>query len=137
MAQKTYEGKRDAKKLAKFARPGDMLYVVEDVSRRVAPYEDAQLASRYTVTHMHEIFGTAMCGSMSVEHLVNAMGPVYMEQPKGMRAIHEPTPQIAGPFSKKPFGRKLDEAEIIGLREESLTAEERRRKGKAGRSRWL
>jgi hypothetical protein len=94
--------RRDAKKAAKAARKGMKLYVIKEVARNIAPYEDAQLYSEYTVTHRQAITGAWMiAGSLSVEGLVLRDGPVYTSPPKGVRNIAGPGPQVAGPDAHK------------------------------------
>jgi hypothetical protein len=89
---------KDAKRAAKAARKGMKLYVIKDVAQNIAPYEDAQLYSKYVVTHQQAITGAWMiCGSLSVEGLVLRDGPVYTEKPKGIRDIAIPGRQVAGP----------------------------------------
>lgn len=107
--------RRDAKKAARNARKGQRLYVIKEVARNLAPYEDSHLYSEYTVTHRQAITGAWMiAGSLSVEGLVLREGPVYTSPPKGVRNIATPGPQVAGPL---PAGYEgvLDEAELRGL----------------------
>lgn len=113
---------------------GTTLYVIEEVSHRVAPYEDPQLCSRHTVTH--HLLGGAMCGSKSVEQLLAEHGTVYTEQPRGVRGLWEPSPQVAGPLGgEETEGRPLDAVEIRGLRKrvrENLAGQK-----EAKRKRWI
>jgi hypothetical protein len=110
----TYQRTRsDAKKAAKTARKGMKLYVIKDVARNIARYEDAQLYSEYVVTHRQAITGAWMIsGSLSVEGLVLRDGPVYTSPPRGVRNIATPGPQVAGPDAHRVaekagwFGKK-------------------------------
>ncbi|AVZ74013.1 hypothetical protein SLUN_19450 [Streptomyces lunaelactis] len=108
---------RDAKELSRIAKVGDVFYTVADVATNLAPYEDAQLYSQHRVEYMHPLLGAPMiCGSLSVEGLVLRFGPVYTEQPAGMRGVHQPGPQYAGPLPEGTgFGRDLSDAEIRSL----------------------
>lgn len=126
---------RDAKHLSHNARPGDELYVLEKIAQRLAPYEDPYLYQRYVVSGKHPILGGAMVGSMSVEDLLARHGEVYTSPPRGVRGMHEPGPQVAGPLGSDTK-RYLDKAEIEGLEKQSLDA--RKDREKAGRKgRWL
>ncbi|WP_030757328.1 hypothetical protein [Streptomyces sp. NRRL F-5135] len=107
--------KRDAKRADRDVRKGQKLYVIREVSRHVAPYEDKHLYDEYTVSHRHPLMpGWMISGSLSVEGLVLRSGPVYTEKPTGLRGVHQPAPQVAGPL---PHGYEapLDEVEIRGL----------------------
>ena len=97
---------RDARKAAKAARAGMKLYVLRDVAQNIAPYEDAQLYSEYTVTHRQAITGAWMIsGSLSVEGLVLRDGPVYTSPPRGVRNVATPGPQYAGPEAHETADR--------------------------------
>lgn len=100
-----------ARRAAEDARKGMKLYVILEVAQNLAPYEDAQLYSEYTVTHKQAITGAWMvAGSMSVERLVHLHGPVYTSPPKGIRNVATPGRQVAGPDAQKvadkAFGRR-------------------------------
>lgn len=127
--------RRDMKKIQSVPK-GTTLYVIEEVSHRVAPYEDPRLCARHTVTHTHPLLGGAMVGSKSVEQLLAEHGTVYTEQPRGVRGIWEPSPQVAGPLGNdEAFGRPLDKDEIRGLRKrvrENLAGQK-----EAKRKRWI
>lgn len=114
--QKVYERTRsDAKKLARVARIGTVLYTVADVAQNIAPWEDGQLYSRHVVSWRSPVTGNLMIGgSTSLANLVLRDGPVYTEKPKGLRDIAKPGPQVAGPLPKGYEG-VLDEAELKGL----------------------
>jgi hypothetical protein len=102
MAKKTvWQGSRDAKELARLAKIGDRFYTIDDVAKNIAPYEDDQLYSEYIVKYMHPLLGGPMiCGSLSVERLVLAFGPVHTVKPDRIRGVHEAPPQVAGPLPK-------------------------------------
>lgn len=99
----TYRRTRsDAKRAAKAARKGQKLYVIKEVARNVARYEDSHLYAEYEVTHRQAITGAWMIsGSLSVEGLVLRDGPVYTSPPRGVRNIATPGPQVAGPDAHK------------------------------------
>lgn len=103
----TYQrSKGGAKRAARQARKGMKLYVLKEVARNVAPYEDAQLYSEYTVTHRQAITGAWMIsGSLSVEGLVLRDGPVYTSPPRGVRNVATPGPQYAGPDAHETADR--------------------------------
>ncbi|MHA4819439.1 hypothetical protein ACXZ65_34380 [Streptomyces aculeolatus] len=122
------KNQRDARRLSRTAKKGDVLWVVEPISTEVAPYEDQFLLSKYTVTGQHPLLGGAMIGGHDVQQLVLGFGPVYLNwRPKGHRAMHEPSPQVAGPLESaglEPHGRPLDDNELRQL--EKLAADRRR-----------
>ncbi|MEU1787092.1 hypothetical protein ABZ553_14705 [Streptomyces sparsogenes] len=126
--------RRDMKAIQRVPK-GTTLYVIEEVSRRVAPYEDPRLCARYEVTHTHPLLGGAMVGSKSVEQLLAEHGTVYTSQPKGVRGMWEPSPQVAGPLGNDTE-RYLDETEIRGLAKQVRDANDDRRKAKR-RGRWI
>ncbi|WP_262703829.1 MULTISPECIES: hypothetical protein [Streptomyces] len=135
---KTWTGTRGAKDLDRTAQVGDVLWVVVDIETRGAPWEDAQLASAFTVTHWSKLWGKPMIsGTVSAGDLVLKYGEVHAKQPKGLRDMAGPSPQVGGPLKGKPFGRKLDAAEIIDLEEQRIEALDRRAKGKSGKGRWF
>ncbi|MFI9244169.1 hypothetical protein ACIGXF_16625 [Streptomyces sp. NPDC053086] len=106
---------RDSKKFARQARLNTPYYVVMDVARRVAPYEDAQLYSEYVFTGKLPFTGSACTESgYSAEDICRLYGPVYEQKPAGLRNVAAPAPQVAGPLPKGYVGH-LDEAEIRGL----------------------
>jgi hypothetical protein len=115
--------KRDAKKAAREVKPGDSLWVIHDMARNLAPYEDAQTLQEHVVTSLHPLLRVPMiAGSLSVEGLVLRDGPVYTSRAEAMRnstagarrEIFEPTPQVAGPKTLK----NLNPAEIRRLEKE-------------------
>ncbi|MCQ8831786.1 hypothetical protein [Streptomyces malaysiensis] len=133
---KTWTDKRGAKDLDRTAKVGDVLWVVVDVEKRVAPYEDAQLASKFPVTHWSKVFGKPMvAGTVSAGDLVLKYGTVYSSQPPGLRDVASPSPQVAGPLGSDTE-RYLDETEIRGLEKQVREANDERRKTKR-RGRWI
>ncbi|MFF6847113.1 hypothetical protein [Streptomyces antimycoticus] len=127
--------RRDMKKIQTVPE-GTTLYVIEEVERRGAPYEDPKLCARYTVTHHNWPIGGAMIGSKSVEQLLAEHGTVYTEKPGGVRGIWEPSPQVAGPLgNEEAFDRPLDQAEIRGLQKRVRDNLADQKKAKRGR--WI
>jgi len=129
--QKNNSGKRA---LFRAARKGAIFYGTVEVSRRVAPYEDSQLAKRFTVTHMNGILGVPMCGPSSLESLLYEFGPLSDRKPSHLRGEWEPAPQVAGPLGVNTK-RQLDKAELRNLAKETRGA--RQEQKKAGRRGWL
>lgn len=106
---------RDSKRFARQAKLGKTYYVVMNVSRRIAPYEDAQLYSEYVFTGRLPFTNNACTDSgYSAEDICRLYGPVYEQRPANMRNVAAPAPQVAGPLPKNYRG-VLDEAEIRGL----------------------
>lgn len=91
--------RRDAKKAGRECRKGDTLWTEVEVARNLAPYEDSTLLKEYKVTGTHPLLGGAMIGGHSVEWLVLNEGPVYTSRPAGVRAVHEPAPQVPAPLA--------------------------------------
>lgn len=102
----TYKATRgDLKSLARDVRPGDRLYVVHDVARNIARYEDAQLYSVYVVTSKRAIASgqLTVClasdpsgrGVESVGSLLSRERTLYTELPAGIRNIAGRGPQVA------------------------------------------
>lgn len=127
---------KDKRNLVRYARPGMTFYGITSQStlgrRAMAP---KHMCDRWTVTHMNGVLGGPMCGSMSLERVLHEHGPLYTSpitrhKGKALHPMWEPLPQVAGPLKTKPFGRKLDAAEIVDLEEQSLEARDRRRKSK-------
>lgn len=100
---------RGAKKASRECRKGDVLWTIHDVATNLAPWEDSQLLQQHVVTGDHPLLGGAMIGGHSVAQLVISEGPVYTERPAGIRALHEPTPQVPGPLAdhtRRPLSDK-------------------------------
>lgn len=102
---------KGARQASKDLKKGDKVYVVLDNAGNLAPYENAQLYSAYTVTGQHPLLGGAMIGGYSVEYLVRGFGPLYTQPPKGLRNIATPGPQVAGPLTGDEY-RELSRYEI-------------------------
>ncbi|WP_458089441.1 hypothetical protein [Streptomyces malaysiensis] len=133
----TWTGKRGAKDLDRTAKVGDVLWVVVDVEKRVARYEDAQLASKFEVTHWSKLWGKPMvAGTVSAGDLVLKYGMVWSEQPKGLRDLAGPGRQVSAPLGDDTE-RHLDEVELRGMDKLKAEAQERRRKGKSGKNSWI
>ena len=96
-------------------RGGKTVYTVSAVSRRVAPYEDSRLYERHVFDSRSPITGHWMTGHLSVQGLLNQYGTVYEQPPRGVRGLHEPAPQVAGPLGSNDYEGYLDEAELRGL----------------------
>lgn len=105
----------DAKRFARQLQLGKTYWIVMNIDRRRAPYEDAQLASAYTFTGHLPFTGTPCTATgYSAETLCQNFGPVYDTPPRGIRNIADAAPQVAGPL---PAGYEaiLDHAELRGL----------------------
>ncbi|MEU3613480.1 hypothetical protein ABZ725_14350 [Streptomyces sp. NPDC006872] len=108
-------GRGDAKRFARQLELGRTYWIVMNVARNIAPYEDAQLCSAYVFTKRLPFTGTPCTdGDYSAETLCQNFGPVYDEKPRGIRDIADAAPQVAGPL---PAGYEaiLDHAEIRGM----------------------
>ncbi|MGW7688858.1 hypothetical protein ACWGMA_08180 [Streptomyces asiaticus] len=133
----TWTGKRGAKDLDRTAKVGDVLWVVVDIDKSGAPWEDAQLASKFPVTHKSRLYGKPMvAGNVSAGDLVIKYGMVWSDKPKGMRDQAGPGPQVAGPLGDQTE-RYLDEPELRGMEKLSREARDRRRKGMSSKRGWL
>lgn len=105
----------EAKKFARQLQLGKPYYVVMNVARNIAPYEDPKLASTYVFTSRLPFTGTPCTDSgYSAETLCRQFGPVYDTPPRGIRNIADPAPQVAGPLPQG-YENVLDEAELRGL----------------------
>lgn len=124
----------DARRLNREAKKGDVYYGTENTSRRFTSYEDAQLANRWEVTGDHQLLGGPMCGSMSLEAVLDRYGPLSTEPPAGLRGTYEPSPQVAGPFDDQP-NRRLDRSEIRAL--EKLAKEARDEQAEVAKRSWF
>ena len=104
-----------ASRFAKELKLNTPYYVVMNVSRKAAPYEDAQLYSKYVFTGRLPLTGTpCTADGYSAATLCQTFGPVYDTPPRGMRDIADRAPQVAGPVPQG-YEAYLDEAEIRGL----------------------
>jgi hypothetical protein len=105
----------DAKRFARQLELNKPYYIVMNVARNRAPYEDAQLASTYVFTSRLPFTGTPCTATgYSAETLCRNFGPIHDTPPRGIRNVAEPAPQVAGPL---PAGYTaiLDHAELRGL----------------------
>ncbi|MDX3230596.1 hypothetical protein [Streptomyces sp. ME19-01-6] len=144
MAQQTRWEKtnKDKKNLLKYAKPGMTFYGVQEQSalgrRAMAPQ---YMCDRWTITHMHPIFRSAMVGSSSLESILFSHGPLYAtpitsHKGKPLHPMWEPLPQVAGPLgNEEAFGRPLDTVEIQGLRKRVRDNTDAHKKAKRGR--WI
>lgn len=105
---------RDAKKAGRELKKGDRFYIIQNVAQNLAPYEDGQLYSEYTVTGTHPLLGGAMVGGQAVEGIVLRDGPISTSPPKGLRNVANSGPQVAAPLGSD-YDAFLDEAELRGL----------------------
>ncbi|CAL9368009.1 hypothetical protein [Streptomyces sp. enrichment culture] len=109
-----------AKKFARDVELGKSYYVVYDISRRAAPYEDAHLYGEYRFTSRLPFTGSPCTESgYSAVTLCQTRGPVFDAPPRGMRNIADPSPQIAGPMGSDNYEGILDEAELRGLEKQA------------------
>lgn len=130
--------RRDIKELARNVRPGDHLYVIQDVSQIVAPLEDAQLYTEFIVTKDKAPFtGTPMVCSTSAHRLVGTTsvtsllihyGDVYSQRPAGIRHIAEEPPLL-------PEFQHL--AERVAREHAADVAVARSEAAASGRRRWF
>ena len=91
------DSRRDATRLTRDVRPGDRLYVIHDVSKSVAPYEDDQLYSTWIVAEnrawasgsptVYVPGSSDRRGSQTVQQLLCSHRKVYTQPPAGMRDI--------------------------------------------------
>jgi hypothetical protein len=128
---------RDGKRFARWAKKGVTVYTIENIERRIAPYEDTQLYSVHTATWSSPITGSVMFGHMSARTLCENFGPVYDSPPPGVRPMAGPGPQVAPPVSPNEI-HILDEPELRGLEKRAIEAERERREtaAKQARRRW-
>lgn len=128
---------KDKRNLLRHAKVGMTFYGTVEQSklgrRAMAP---RYMCDRWTVTHMHPIFGGAMVGSSSLESILFSYGPLFTTPIDSLHPIWEPLPQASGPFDDQPFDRILDADEIRGLEKLAKEARELRGKAKTKRS-WL
>lgn len=120
----TYNATRgDLKSLARDVRPGDRLYVVHDIARNVARYEDAQLYSEYVVTSKRAKASgqLTVCsasdpsgqGVESVGSLLSRERTLYTQLPAGIRNVaHSPqvaTNQQVGAAATRKMNQAIEE----------------------------
>ncbi|MFF2852650.1 hypothetical protein ACFVT5_41115 [Streptomyces sp. NPDC058001] len=126
-----------AKRFAREAQLGVPYYVVLDVARNLAPYEDAQLYSVYRFTARRPFTDTPCDGAMDAVSLCQNYGPVYDHPPVGMRNVAGPGPQVAGPVDASAI-HDLDATEIRHMEKRAKEASDLRREAaeKAAKRRW-
>ncbi|MGA4864125.1 hypothetical protein ACPB9J_15910 [Streptomyces lavendulocolor] len=107
--------KRDAKRLARFAKVGTRLYTVSQTCERVHGYEDHQLSSRHTVTHLSVVTGSPMVGAVSVQGLLLRSSGVWLTKPAGIRGLDQEPRSYPPIHPSRAFGRPLSRAEIKQL----------------------
>ena len=116
-----------ARDLARDAKPGDILYVVRDISAHVAPYEDSKLYSQYTVLNKRApLSGPWMTdGGCSVVGLLHHYGTVYSQKPSGMRSL---TGTRSGPTDREVAEAltRSHKADLAKDRRESVAAGSKR-----------
>lgn len=105
-----------AKQFAKQLTMGKTYYVVRKIETRGIPWEDPQMWDDYTFTKRQAFTGIPHTeGGMGALALCQTFGPVYEDQPKNMRRVGSPGPQVAGPLGSNDYEGYLDEAELRGL----------------------
>jgi hypothetical protein len=94
---------------------GKSYYVVLNVARNLAPYEDSRLYSEITFTKRLPFTGNPCTATgYSAETLCRQFGPVYEQPPRGVRNVAGAGPQVAAALPEG-YEAVLDEAEIRGL----------------------
>ncbi|CAM5393639.1 hypothetical protein STENM36S_06364 [Streptomyces tendae] len=122
-----------AKKFARELKLGQSYYVVYDISRRCAPYEDSQLYGEYRFTDRLPFTGNPCTESgYSAVTLCQTRGPVYDAPPRGMRNIADPSPQVAGPLGSNDYEGILDEDELRGLEKQAAQGSNPRTRRRLG-----
>lgn len=97
--------KKTLKELCKKLRKGDRLYVVVEITTRMAPWEPRFMYAEYTVTGLHPILcgpgvipvPMPMFGSQSLESILYGSHEVHVDPPAGLRNIAGPGPEVTGP----------------------------------------
>lgn len=123
--------RRDAKRASRELKKGDIFFIVLDVAQNLAPYEDGQLYSEYTVTGTHPLLGGAMVGGQAVEGIVMRDGPISTSPPKGIRNVAAPGPQVAAPLGSD-YEAFLDDAELRGLEKHVAQSNDPRKRRGSG-----
>lgn len=117
-----------AKQFARQLQLGKPYYVVMNVARNVAPYEDSQLYSEMVFTKRLPLTRTPCSEYGSdAETWCQSFGPVYDTPPRGIRNIADAPPQVAAPLGSNDYHAYLDEAELRGLEKRNRDARTRRR----------
>ncbi|MEU9218866.1 hypothetical protein AB0D47_20220 [Streptomyces sp. NPDC048376] len=122
-----------AKRFARELKLGQSYYVVYDIARNMAPYEDAQLYGEYVFTDRLPFTGSPCTESgYSAVTLCQNRGPVFDAPPRGMRNIADPSPQVAGPLGSNDYEGLLDEDELRALEKQSRQASNPRTRRRLG-----
>lgn len=126
---------RDARKFNAVCELGRKYYTINNHATNLGAYEDEQTYSVHVFTERSWITRSPICSGQSAEGLVLRFGPVYEDQPKGLRNIAGPAPQVAGPVDSSQI-YNLDEPELRGLEKRNRdAANEPKEKGKR-KSSW-
>ncbi|RRQ81544.1 hypothetical protein [Streptomyces griseofuscus] len=105
---------QDHKKFAREAKLGKTYYYIVNLSPRAGAWEDKQLYSEVVFDGHAAFTGTPTANGYSAATLCLQYGPIYEDQPRGIRNAAVAAPQVAGPLSQGYEG-VLDHAEIRGL----------------------
>lgn len=113
MAGKTWEpSKKGARELERHIRKGTVVYTLSDISSRLAPYEDPHLYNAHEFTRRSPVTGKWMTGHITAQTLLAQEGTVYEKPPAGIRGMHQPAPQVAGPLGSDDYEGLIDEDEF-------------------------
>lgn len=126
-----YRTARDAKRLARTARPGDILYTIHR-NKVTYPGAPREVYSEHVVGRSRGLSGAPMLegpGYTSVEQLVLAHGPVTDQRPHGMRDMAEIVGNVCEPIPGASEGwRYFSSGEIDGLEKDVQRAAEDRKR---------
>lgn len=122
--------RKDARRASRELKKGDKVYAIHYIANERIPYEADRAYSEYVVKGEHPLLGGAIIsGSLSVEGLVLLDGPIYMQPPKGVRAMTDPGSQCAGPLPEGDNVRDFSDYEITRM-EKQVEADKEARKPK-------
>jgi hypothetical protein len=97
-------------------------FIVYEIARNLAPWEDAKLYSEVVFTSRLPLTATPCTeGGYSAATLLRLYGPVYDTPPARMRNIADIAPSVGAPLGNNYEGI-LDEAELRGLRKQLTQA---------------
>jgi hypothetical protein len=122
----------DAKKFARDVQLGQPYYYVQEMSQKVARFEDRYTYSEVVFTGRLPFTNTPCTVSgFSAATLCLQFGPMLDTPPRGMRPLAGPAPQVAGPL---PDGYEgvLDEDEIRGLEKRVADGSDPRKRRRLG-----
>ncbi|MYR84069.1 hypothetical protein GTY41_03700 [Streptomyces sp. SID685] len=105
---------QDSKRFGREAQLGKTYYYIVNLSSRAGAWEDKQLYHEIVFDGHAPFTGHKTANGYSAETLCRQYGPIYEDQPRGIRHAGTPAPQVAGPLSQGYEG-VLDHAEIRGL----------------------